>query len=128
MFARSTEFRLPLSEVMSGPARLLERTIARPLVDRPRTIGRLRIGPAAPESAADESSWKPRGAAFFDRVYGHDAQRVLGNLRAVDAEVAAWILDDAYGKVLSRPAVSASLRERVAVVLLAAQGLRNQLS
>jgi 4-carboxymuconolactone decarboxylase len=76
---------------------------------------------SAPESAA-------RGAAFFDVVYGDDAVRVRENLRALDPEVAGWIERDAYGKVLSRGEIPASLRERIGVVLLVAQGLRKQLS
>ena len=79
---------------------------------------------AGGESAVDFAA---RGAAHFDRVYGRDAARVRANIVAADAEVARWIETEAYGKVLARPAISASLRERVGVVLLAAQGLRNQL-
>jgi alkylhydroperoxidase/carboxymuconolactone decarboxylase family protein YurZ len=51
---------------------------------------------------------------------------VRANIAAADAEVARWIESDAYGKVLARPGISASLRERIGVVLLVAQGLRNQ--
>ena len=69
-----------------------------------------------------------RGAAFFDLIYGRDAAKVRANLVALDAEVAGWIEADAYGKVLSRPGIAPSLRERIGVVLLAAQGLRVQLS
>ena len=85
---------------------------------------------ASPEriDETDAASTIARGRAFFDCVYGRDAARVRSNLETVDAEVAAWIERDAYGNVLSRPGISASLRERIAVVLLAAQGLRNQLS
>jgi 4-carboxymuconolactone decarboxylase len=77
--------------------------------------------------AAGPVDFAARGAAHFDRVYGRDAARVRANIVAADAEVARWIETEAYGKVLARPAISASLRERIGVVLLAAQGLRNQL-
>jgi len=69
-----------------------------------------------------------RGAAFFDVVYGDDAARVRGRLVAVDPDVARWIEEDAYGTVLSRPGIPPSLREKIGVVLLVAQGLRNQVS
>jgi len=69
-----------------------------------------------------------RGAAFFDVVYGDEAARVRAKLVAIDPEVARWIEADAYGTVLSRPGIDPSLREKVGVVLLVAQGLRNQLS
>lgn len=81
----------------------------------------------APAPEADGTAWPARGASFFDRVYGGDADRVRAGLASLDLDVARWIEEDAYGKALSRPGISASLRERIGVVLLAAQGLRNQL-
>lgn len=86
------------------------------------------LPPAVADAPLDADAVRRRGRAFFDRVYGRDASTVRTNLAALDAEVAEWIEADAYGKVLSRPGMEPSLRERVAVVLLAAQGLRNQLS
>ena len=108
-----------------------------PFCGFPRTLDALAevrpfVPDVAPEDAPEASSCaadRPsRGAAFFDRVYGGDAAKVRANLRSIDAEVAGWIERDAYGKVLSRTAIPASLRERIGVVLLVAQGLRNQLS
>jgi 4-carboxymuconolactone decarboxylase len=84
-------------------------------------LGRAETAVAPPASAA-------RGAAFFDVVYGGDAAKVRAKLVAIDPDVARWIEEDAYGTVLSRPGIDPSLRERIAVVLLVAQGLRNQLS
>jgi alkylhydroperoxidase/carboxymuconolactone decarboxylase family protein YurZ len=101
-----------------------------PFCGYPRTLDALSdvrpiLGAAV---AQDVSAATPdRGRALFDRVYGPDAARVRANLGEVDAEVLAWIERDAYGKVLARPGISASLRERIGVVLLAAQGLRRQL-
>jgi 4-carboxymuconolactone decarboxylase len=80
-----------------------------------------------PEPESARRLWASRGAAMFSRVYGRDAEKVRVNLRGVDAEVSEWIALDAYGKVLSRTGIHASVRERIAVVLLAVQGLRNQL-
>lgn len=82
----------------------------------------------AAESPPDRCPSAQRGAAFFDRVYGRDAGRVREGLAALDFEAAEWVEEFAYGRVLSRPGLSASLRERIGVVLLAAQGLRSQLS
>ena len=82
----------------------------------------------AQTDSPDRGASATRGAAFFDLVYGRDAAKVRANLAALDAGAAAWIESDAYGRVLSRPGISASLRERIGVVLLAAQGLRTQLS
>jgi alkylhydroperoxidase/carboxymuconolactone decarboxylase family protein YurZ len=84
------------------------------------------LGGSAPP-AGEVADLAARGAAHFDRVYGRDAARVRAGLVATDSEVARWIESDAYGRVLARPGISASLRERIGVVLLAAQELRNQL-
>lgn len=102
-----------------------------PFCGFPRTLDTLAavrplLGASAPP-ADDVADLAARGAAHFDIVYGRDAARVRAGLVATDAEVARWIESDAYGKVLARSAISASLRERIGVVLLAAQGLRNQL-
>lgn len=103
-----------------------------PFCGFPRTLDALAavrpvLGALAPTDVSRAGDFAALGAAHFDRVYGRDAARVRANITAADAEVARWIECDAYGKVLARPAISASLRERVGVVLLAAQGLRNQL-
>jgi 4-carboxymuconolactone decarboxylase len=107
-------------------------TIA-PFCGYPRTLDAIAavrplLPAAVPEAELASADLRSRGAALFDRVYGRDADAVRANLVALDAEVAAWIESDAYGKVLSRPGIEPSLRERIAFVLLAAQGLRNQLS
>jgi 4-carboxymuconolactone decarboxylase len=83
--------------------------------------------PAPPPPLVSPAS-NARGAAFFDVVYGADAAKVRAKLVAIDPDVARWIEEDAYGTVLSRPGIDGSLREKIGVVLLVAQGLRNQLS
>jgi len=79
------------------------------------------------EPAEDRAAFAARGRALFDRVYGADAGRVHERLAALDPSLTAWVIEDAYGRVLSRSGLSAADRERLAVVMLAAQGLRNQL-
>ncbi len=84
--------------------------------------------PGLPDSEAERRElFRARGGELFSRVYGDDTGRVRALLAALDPELDGWILEDAYGKVLARPALPASERERVAVVLLASLGLRNQL-
>jgi 4-carboxymuconolactone decarboxylase len=95
------------------------------------------LGPAAepavePEDdhalAVERRLHRTRGRALFDRVYGADAPRVHARLHALDPQLTDWVLEDAYGRVLARPELAPSERERLAAVLLAAQGLRNQLA
>lgn len=90
------------------------------------------LGPPGPEEppgdlAAEHAGFRARGRALFDRVYGPDAARVHARLAALDPDLTSWVLEDAYGRVLARPGLDPAERERLAVVLLAAQGLRNQL-
>jgi len=102
-----------------------------PFCGFPRTLDALALarpllGPGSPDRGAPPGA--ERGAAFFDVVYGKDAPKIRAKLVDLDPNVARWIEKDAYGAVLSSPGISPSLRERIAVVLLVAQGLRNQLS
>ncbi len=69
-----------------------------------------------------------RGRPFFERVYGDDTQRIFTRLLALDPELPHWVIEDAYGRVLSRPGLAAAQRERLAVVFLCALRLPNQLS
>ena len=91
-------------------------------------LGRPSPEPPPPDEGALHRVFRERGRALFDRVYGPDAPKVLERLMSLDPALTAWVLEDAYGRVLSREALPPAERERLAVVLLAAQGLRNQLS
>lgn len=76
--------------------------------------------PEPPDAAA-------AGRAVFDAVYGPDADAVLARIAAMDVEAARRVIADAYGRVLSQGDLDLATRERAAVALLAAQGLRNQI-
>lgn len=91
-------------------------------------LGRPRPEPEPADEGAAHRAFRERGRRLFDRVYGPDAPKVHERLVALDPELTAWVLEDAYGRVLSREALPPAQRERLAVVLLASQGLRNQLS
>jgi len=100
---------------------------AAPVLDRADPVP----PPAEPDLPSDEGArlalFRSRGRALFRRVYGPRADAVRDRLEELDPELTRWVLEDAYGKVLARPVLSAADRERLAVVLLAAQSLRNQL-
>ncbi len=84
------------------------------------------LGPVPPEpperippGEAGRRLLRRRGRALFGRVYGPAAERVLGDLGRRHPEFRDWVLDEAYGRVLSRSGLSAAERECLAVALLA---------
>jgi 4-carboxymuconolactone decarboxylase len=106
----------------------------------PRTLDafaayrRVHGGPSTPEAGlADDvgerrETFRVRGRDLFERVYGPDSERVMERLLELDPELPHWIVEDAYGRVLARPGLSAAERECLAVVALCALRLRNQLA
>ena len=64
---------------------------------------------------------KPAGDALFGRIYGKNEAAVRRMLRDYHQELHDFVLDAAYGRILSRPGLTAKAREIIAVGLLAAQ-------
>jgi 4-carboxymuconolactone decarboxylase len=104
----------------------------------PRTLDALGHLRAAAERAGvardgglemqDRSAHAERGRGLFGRVYGGDAAKVWTKLGDLDPELPSWVIEDAYGRVMSRGGLSEAQRERLAVVFLCALRLPNQLS
>ena len=67
------------------------------------------------------------GARRGRRIYGRSWKRLLENVRALHPAMPAWMVEEGYGRVLSRPGLAARERERVAVAVLAAGGWERQL-
>lgn len=79
-----------------------------------------RCAPSAPPPEA--------GRALFTKIYGDKTDTVVDLLRGYDDNFGGWILEHAYGTVLSRGGLEASQRELLAVGALAAQGQHRQLA
>ena len=97
----------------------------------PRTIeGLALLAERAPDAraagGADERTAAERrvaGRDVWDRVYAEQADEVLAWLGTLAPELPGWVLDDAYGRVLSRPGLSLAERELLGVAALALMGL-----
>ncbi|MCB9899060.1 MAG: carboxymuconolactone decarboxylase family protein [Planctomycetes bacterium] len=63
------------------------------------------------------------GRAVFERIYARQTDDVLGTLDGLVPGFADWVLDDAYGRILSRPGLSLAEREILAVAALALAAL-----
>ena len=75
----------------------------------------------APEQAA-------AGRALFAAVYGKNDAPVRDMLRGYHGELHDFVLEAAYGRILTRPGLDAVTREVVAVGVLAAQDQQRQLA
>jgi len=73
------------------------------------------------------ADWRRRGAALCRRVYGPVYSRLVARVRAMHPDLAVWMVEQGYGRVLSRPRLGAAERELVAVTVLAAGGWERQL-
>lgn len=68
-----------------------------------------------------------RGRKLFEKVYRNNAKAVLKSLRSLYPRYDRWVLEDAYGRVLSRPFLPGKVRELCAVAALTVTGGPRQL-
>lgn len=81
----------------------------------PASVGRRRTG------------LRRRGVALCRRIYGPVYGKMIGRMRGFHPELADWILEEGYGRVLSRPVLSIRERELIVVAVLSALRLSLQL-
>ena len=82
-----------------------------------------------PEADDDElvSKWRREGEAVCARVYAGNYEKLRTNVQALHPELDRWMIQEGYGKVLSRPSVDLLTRELCIVALLAVTGWEPQL-
>ena len=73
------------------------------------------------------SVWRRRGAALSQRIYGPVHERLLAAVRALHPDLAAWMVENGYGRVLARPGLAVGAREQITVAVLSAMGRERQL-
>lgn len=71
--------------------------------------------------------WTARGERRCAQVYGASYPRLVANVKALHPDLAVMMIEQGYGRVLSRPGLSARVRELIAVTVLAAGGWERQL-
>ena len=90
--------------------------------ERPRTIARGRAS-----NPGGVRTIRARGERLCVRVYGPEYRRLRSFMRALSPELDAWMIEEGYGRTLSRPGLSVVERELVTVAALAALGWERQL-
>jgi len=73
------------------------------------------------------ASWRRRGMALSRRVYGPVHARLLATVRALHPDLAVWMVESGYGRVLSRGGLGVRARELVTVAVLVATRRERQL-
>jgi len=81
----------------------------------------------AAEGRTSRAGERRRGLALCRRVYGPVLPRLLGRVRRLHPAIARWMIEEGYGRVLSRPGMDARERGLVTVAALAALGWEPQL-
>ena len=74
---------------------------------------RERTGNQAPESPSSDAaeSWRARGEAVCEQVYAGQYDRLRSNIARIHPDMERWMLEEGYGKVLSRPGLDLKTRE-----------------
>lgn len=73
------------------------------------------------------AAWGERGRRLCRRVYAGAYERLRENVCALHPELDRWMVEEGYGKVLSRPGLTPVERELAIVSQLAAAGWPRQL-
>ncbi len=71
--------------------------------------------------------WTARGELLCKKVYGGNYERLRTNFCKISPELEKWMIEEGYGKVLSRKALSGRLRELCTVASLIVTGFKRQL-
>lgn len=73
-------------------------------------------------------TWRRQGEALCRRVYDASYEPLMRNVRALHPDLATWMVEEGYGRVLSRGGLDGGARELVAVAVLAAGAWERQLT
>jgi len=83
--------------------------------------------PDMPPYTASEQERTVAGEALCKRVYGGNYEKLRKNISGLDPDFASWMINEGYGKILSRPLLDPCTRELITVAALVATGRERQL-
>lgn len=84
-------------------------------------------GRATGAREGSRAAWRRRGERLCRRVYGDAYPKLVRNVATLHPAMAAWMIEEGYGRVLSRAGLDARTRELIAVTVLAAGAWERQL-
>lgn len=80
-----------------------------------------------PYNAGICREWNRQGKAKIKRIYGSTFERLIPYINSFSPQILTWMINDGYGRVLSRPGASFKLRELSVVAILTVTSYKNQL-
>ena len=78
-------------------------------------------------TAADCRQWNKTGLLRIRRIYGDAFDRLVPYINSFSPQILTWMVNDGYGRVLSRPGAAFRLRELSVVATLTVTSYVNQL-
>ncbi len=78
------------------------------------------------EKNGSPGEWKRRGTRLCREIYRGQYTRLVANMRRLHPDLADWMIWEGYGKVLSRPFLSARVRELLIVAMTAVLKVERQ--
>ncbi len=84
-------------------------------------------GRARRTSEGAPARWRSRGTALCRRVYGSAYTRLLPAVHALHPDLATWMVEHGYGRVLARAGAGVMDRELVTIAALGSLGWERQL-
>jgi 4-carboxymuconolactone decarboxylase len=92
-----------------------------------RLLNQVWPGRARRRQEGGPAAWKRRGERLCARVYGPAYAKLRRSVARLHPDLAAWMIEQGYGRVLTRAGLGGVARELVAVTVLAAGGWERQL-
>jgi 4-carboxymuconolactone decarboxylase len=85
------------------------------------------VVPHPARSLRGKGGLRRRGKALCRRIYGPVYRKMIARMRGFHPDLADWILEDGYGRVLARPGLSILERELLVVAVLGTLNVPAQL-
>jgi 4-carboxymuconolactone decarboxylase len=83
--------------------------------------------PPPPPRGGESAFWRERGIVVCERVYGEKVEALRRNVAGLHPDMARWMVEEGYGKVLGRDGLDLGQREVLISTLLAVQDAPRQL-
>ena len=71
------------------------------------------------ENAMNAELWQQRGEELCKKIYGSQYEKLVHNMNRLHPDLADWMIQEGYGKVLGRPFLSPVVRELLIVAMTA---------